>query len=532
MKVLGIDFGTTFTKASVLASGFNKNIPMPVALNPNAIDFGFGATRYAMPTVVSAANGNLSVGNQALNNKLMSDGFFDNFKTVLEREDEYASKELNITYHKLICKILEHVRECVAGNDSTNQNGSVADIENIVLTVPVSSVPSGNRWNRMMKAAKEVFPEVKSIEIIPEPVAAGYALLGERIHSDRKINGKHFIIYDFGGGTFDSTVLKVEDGQIFVVGKSVGSDDQQGWGGIYIDDLIRREYIRNGDTIRRAIESRKSLSPREKFNLETSLRTEPTKAKIELSKRDVYDFMRGDFSLTRKRFEDLCSPMISDTIKCTRNLLKSKEEEGFELSLKDIDTIFLVGGSSRMPMIARHWNEERTIGDKSGEQVNYGFKLSTCDIEVVATGAAFYPALKVSPEKLIKHGSHHLKKQRYSKAALCFQNAENGMGNYLLASLYYTGLIGRKRNYREAIRLFKEANNHQAHTMLAIMAFQGGQGMPRNHVVAKDHLALAGTSEITKALSKALNSNSGASNDLDKIYAYDPVASYVDTIID
>lgn len=528
MRTLGIDLGTTFTKATIFDSDANNGKPTRVALNTNAIDFGFGATRYAMPTVVSVANGCFYIGNLALNNKLICDAYFDNFKVVLERKEEYASEKLGITYHTLICKIFGHIRKCLAGE----QENTKLRVDKIVLTVPVSTVPFGNRWNRMENAAKEVFPEANSIEIIPESVAAGFALLGERIHSDKRINGKYFAIYDLGGGTFDATILKVENEQIFVVGKSVGSDDEQRWGGIYIDDLIRREYIKNGSVIRHTIESANSLSLKERFKLESSLRTEPTKAKIELSGHDIYEFVRGDFSITRKRFEELCSNMISDTIKCTRNLLKTKEDEGFDLSLKDIDTVFLVGGSSRMPMITKYWEEERTTGENNNEVVNYEFKLTKCDMEIVATGAALYPKLKVAPECLIKYGVRHLKKKCYSQAALCFQNAENALGNYLLGTLYYTGTIGHKRNYREAIRLFKESNTPLANTMLAIMAFQGGQGMLRNHAIAKDYLALAETSEITKALSNTLNSDNCSSKNLEKIYSYNPVSSFIDSFED
>lgn len=528
MRTLGIDLGTTFTKATIFDSDANNGKPIRVALNSNAIDFGFGATRYAMPTVVSIANGFFYIGNQALNNKLVCDAYFDNFKVVLERKEEYASDKLGITYYTLICKIFGHIRKCLVGE----QENTSLRVDKIVLTVPVSTVPFGNRWNRMENAARDVFPEANSIEIIPESVAAGFALLGQRIRSDRSIDGKYFAIYDLGGGTFDATILRVENEQIFVVGKSVGSDDEQRWGGIYIDDLIRREYIRNGSVIRHAVESVNSLSLKERFNLESSLRTEPTKAKIELSRHELYEFMRGDFSITRKRFEELCLNMISDTIKCTRNLLKTKEDEGFELSLKDIDTVFLVGGSSRIPMIAECWEEERTIGDNDKEAVNYDFKLSKCDIEVVATGAALYPMLKVASERLIRYGVRHLKKKRYSQAALCFQNAEDALGYYLLGTLYYTGIIGHKRNYREAIRLFKMSNTPLANTVLTIMAFQGGQGMPRNHAIAKDYLALSGTSEITKALSNVLKSNNCSSQDLDKIYGYDPVSSFIDSFED
>lgn len=528
MRTLGIDLGTTFTKATIFDSDANGGKLTQIELNSNAIDFGFGSTRYAMPTVVSVENGIFYVGNQALNNKLVCDAYFDNFKIVLERKEEYASEKLRITYHTLICKIFGHIRKCLVGE----QENANLRVDKIVLTVPVSTVPFGNRWNRMENAAKEVFPEANSIEIISEPVAAGFALLGEQIHSDKRINGKYFAIYDLGGGTFDATILKVENEQIFVVGKSVGSDDEQRWGGIYIDDLIRREYIKNGSVIRHDIASANSLSSKERFNLESSLRTEPTKAKIALSEKDVYEFVRGDFSLTKQRFEELCSNMISDTIKCMRNLLKTKEDEGFDLSLKDIDTIFLVGGSSRIPMITNGWEKERTIGDNSTETVNYGFKISKCDIEIVATGAALYPVRKVAPERLIRYGVRHLKKKCYSQAALCFQNAENALGNYLLGTLYYTGTIGNKRNYREAIRLFKESNEPLSNTVLAIMAFQGGQGMPRNHAIAKDYLALAGTSEITKVLSNALNSNNCSSENLDKIYGYDPLSSFIDSFED
>lgn len=72
----------------------------------------------------------------------------------------------------------------------------------------------------------------KDVIIIPEPEAAAYYLLGNRVRS-QEMNNKLFLIYDFGGGTFDTSIIKVYDEHIQVVDESVGSDNEQN-GEVYI----------------------------------------------------------------------------------------------------------------------------------------------------------------------------------------------------------------------------------------------------------------------------------------------------------
>ena len=86
MHSLGIDFGTTFTKASLYDSATKELIKVP--LNPNVLDFGFAKSEYAMPTVVSYLDGNFQVGQDAVNSRLMADISFDNFKVFLENKED------------------------------------------------------------------------------------------------------------------------------------------------------------------------------------------------------------------------------------------------------------------------------------------------------------------------------------------------------------------------------------------------------------------------------------------------------------
>lgn len=523
MISLGIDFGTTFTKATLYDS-VERRITR-VALNSKEVDFGFGPTRYVMPSVVCVVDGVYFTGDEAVNSKLVCDEYFDNFKTVLERTDDVASPDLGITYQTILNKIFEHVRDCIK-TDVTN-------IKKIVLTVPVSTVQEGNRWCRMKNAAQNVFSTALSIEIIPEPVAAGFALIGERIKSDKSINGKHFLIYDLGGGTFDATIFKVENGQIFIVGTSVGSDDEQKWGGIYIDDLIKRDYIINCPDLQQYIENARIGDSKVRYQLERYLRIEPTKAKIALSTQSQYTFPIGNYILTQGHFERLCDAMISDTIQSARSLLNSKVDECYEITLQDIDTIFLVGGSSRIPVIRQKWEEQRSIGTSFSEKVNYQYKLCECDLEVVATGAALYDSLKITSDRLIKYGVRHLRLGEYDKAALCFQNADNSYGKYLLGILYYKGLIGRKSNYRDAIKLFKQSQTEESYLLLGLMSFQGGQGMPRNHVFAKDCLSkVSESSQIVKDLKSAITTGNASEDSLNRIYGYDPLKTFIESYND
>jgi len=86
--------------------------------------------------------------------------------------------------------------------------------DDVVITVPASAKKGGVRYEFMLCCAKNV--GFNDVIIIPEPIAAAYYLLGDRVHS-KEMDEKLFLIYDFGGGTFDTSIIKVCDQQIQVI---------------------------------------------------------------------------------------------------------------------------------------------------------------------------------------------------------------------------------------------------------------------------------------------------------------------------
>lgn len=513
MKYLGIDLGTTYTKC-VIFDTERTDSHIKVELNSSQADFGFGKTKYAMPTAVlvdvSREERTYEVGTNAVNRKLYPGTFFfDNFKPELDYQEEDKCYDPVITYVEILSAIFSHVYTCA-------KLQSLSDFDRVVITVPASTVKNGPRWNKMEKAARNVFSEEISIDIILEPEAAGYALLKERLKEDGSINNKSFIIYDFGGGTFDTSIFKVIDEQIFIVGESVGSDEQTKLGGIYIDDLLRRDYISNGNEINKRIEILEKTSDlRLRLDTENLIREEPIRAKISMSNKDRYNYSLNDYCLTKSKFNSLIHPIIEETMVISTNLLKSKEEDGESLSLKDIHSVFLVGGSSKINMVSSSWKDVHSLN-------NCSFDIIESDLEIVALGAAMYNYVRVSKERLVELGLISLDQNEYNKAALYFRNAENADGYTLLGMLYYEGLIGNKCNYAKAVKYFKLSNNEDANLMLAKCAFHGRQGLPRNHELAKEYLKNAGQSNLAKKLEEALSS-SPSSSTLNYIYDYSPL---------
>lgn len=514
MKYLGIDFGTTFTKAAIFDS--EKNQTALVELNPDNTDFGFGKTKYAMPTVVlvniTPYNRSYEVGHKAQNMKRYPGTFvYENFKTSLDSENDCVQTNPDITYQELIQAVLTHIY-------NTAKLQTLSDFDRVVITVPASTIRNSPRWQRMYNAARNTFGSTIDIDIIYEPEAAGFALLNESLKKDSSIDGKTFLVYDFGGGTFDASVFQVKDEQIFVIGESIGSDDQRKWGGVYIDDIIRKDYRRNGSIVNTLIGDIENKSLREQMKIEEMLRMEPIKAKIALSTSKFYQFALMDYTLNVEHFNDLISPMIDDTIKYSKNLLELKADEGTELSLQDIKKIFLVGGTSRLQMIPNAWSKERNKNNKA-----LSFDIEHADIEIVAIGASKYNHLRVSPDRLIELGILRLSNKDYSQAALYFRNSETPLGNYLLGLLFFEGLIGNKRNYRKAIQYFEKSDNEQSNAMLAKCAFQGRLGLPRNHQMARKFLGKAGKLDLTNKIRTALDANSTSQEILTGIYNYKPI---------
>lgn len=209
------------------------------------------------------------------------------------------------------------------------------------------------------------------LRIINEPTAAAIAY-----GLDKKSEEKMVLIFDLGGGTFDVSLLCIDDG-IFEV-KSTAGDTHLGGEDFdnilmkyFIDEFKRKNKIDISDN-KRSLRRLKTACERAKRNLSSS-----NSASVELeSLCEGVDFFS---SITRARFESLCMNLFQ---KCIEPVTKVLQDAG--VSKSQIDDIVLVGGSTRIPKV-----QELLISFFNGKELNKGINPD----EAVAYGAAVQAAI-------------------------------------------------------------------------------------------------------------------------------------------
>lgn len=197
------------------------------------------------------------------------------------------------------------------------------------------------------------------LRIVNEPTAASLAYgLGLRADEDKTI-----AVYDLGGGTFDISILKISNG-IFEV---LATNGDTYLGGDDLDRAIMEHWAWLHEISSEALGSNKGLAQ--------ALRLKAEEAKKQLSATDYYDARLHNYELqlTREQLEELIRPLVEKTVECCR---KALADAG--LTVKDIDTVIMVGGSTRVPLV------KQTISGFFGRPVNDTLNPD----EVVALGAA------------------------------------------------------------------------------------------------------------------------------------------------
>jgi molecular chaperone HscA len=197
------------------------------------------------------------------------------------------------------------------------------------------------------------------LRIVNEPTAASLAY-GLGLHKEEE---KTIAVYDLGGGTFDISILRISNGIFEVLSTNgdtyLGGDDLdraivEYWmqeAGITIEDLHQNKELAQGLRLR-AEEAKKHLSSADEFSVEWN----------------------GDvLAITKEKFESLIRPLVDKTIRCCSNALADAQ-----LKVSDIDTIVMVGGSTRVPLV------KQSVSSFFGKPVNDSVNPD----EVVALGAA------------------------------------------------------------------------------------------------------------------------------------------------
>ncbi len=237
------------------------------------------------------------------------------------------------------------------------------EVTDAVITVPAYF----NEVQRQATKAAGKIAGFKVRRVLNEPTAAALAFLEPE-------GRKKLVVYDFGGGTFDVSVLQVING-VFEVKATLGDTSLGG------DDLDTKlvQWIMSEFKSETGIDlTRDNIAPQR-------VREAAERAKCELSMTQETDInlpfiatgesgpVHLEITITRKLFEELAGDLIKKTIPLCREAV---EDAG--MNIEDIDHIVLVGGSTRIPMVQKL--VEEFFNRKPAQSVNPD--------EVVALGAA------------------------------------------------------------------------------------------------------------------------------------------------
>lgn len=243
-------------------------------------------------------------------------------------------------------------------------------VKQAVVTVPAYF---GDKERRATIAAGEM-AGLEVLKIINEPTAAAVAYGINHLGSERRC-----LVFDLGGGTFDVTIIIIEGNSIRV--RSTAGDHQLGgkdWDDRLIKhlaDKFKKEY---------------NMDPLEDALATHELRGRCVSAKLTLTMRPE---VKIDFrykgrplrtTVTREEFEGLTADLLARTEEMTRYAL---QEANF--SIDDIDTVLLVGGSTRMPMVRKRIRE--MFNREPSTEINPD--------ECVALGAALTAALTAAHQQ-------------------------------------------------------------------------------------------------------------------------------------
>jgi molecular chaperone DnaK len=242
------------------------------------------------------------------------------------------------------------------------------EVTHAVITVPAYF--TDKQKNATRKAAQ--LAGLKVQKLLAEPTAAAIAYGVDNLKAGE---AKTVMIYDFGGGTFDLSILNIVDGQYLEAGTGgdrwLGGDDLDRALQSHILNRISKDY--NLSNIDKILEN---LKQTDRFKFEAKLREEVENIKMQLSssmsaqlimegfKDESGDWIDFDLTITREEFEKLAKPFIERTIELIDNLLK---EVGYNVSM--IDNILLVGGTSCIPLIKqmlskRYGSEKIKVSEK------------------------------------------------------------------------------------------------------------------------------------------------------------------------
>ena len=374
-KILGIDLGTTNSAMAVMEGGEprilenaegNRTTPSVVAVSKTGERLtGVLAKRQSITnpknTVFSVKR---LIGRKFSDQEVQRDKNWMPYE-ILEGEHggvQVRMGEKNHTPEEISAFILAKLK-----SDAEAKLGE--KIEEAVITVPAYFDDS---QRQATKNAGEI-AGLKVRRILNEPTAAALAY-GLNKHKNEQI-----VVYDFGGGTFDISVLEVGDDVVEV--KATGGDTHLGGDDFdkkIIEFLVDEYRKQEGVDISKdplALQRLKEAAERAKHELSVAVDTEINLPYITSDSTGPKHFL---MKMTRAKLESLVKEYIEHSIELTRETVTAPAPKGAGFDLKEIDEVILVGGQTRMPAI------QEAVKNLFGKEPHKGINPD----EVVAVGAA------------------------------------------------------------------------------------------------------------------------------------------------
>ena len=345
-KVVGIDLGTTNSCIAIMEGGNTIVIPNAegARTTPSVVYFDKSGERIV---------GQLAKRQQAMNPDRTVSSIkreMGTSKKIKIGDNEYYPQEISA----IILKKLKNDAEAFIGDTITDA----------IITVPAYF----NDAQRQATKDAGKIAGLNVLRIINEPTAAALS------YGIQKEDSQKVLIFDFGGGTFDISILELSNG-IFEVINTCG-DNKLGGDDIdiliinYLAEKFKKEYgidLRNDKT---AYQRLKEAAEKAKIELSTM---QSTRISLPFITADVTGPKHLEEELDRYQFEEMIAPLVDRTIELMNKAIKESQ-----IPISEIDKILLVGGSTRIPLV------QQRIKEITGKEPHKGINPDEC----VAIGAA------------------------------------------------------------------------------------------------------------------------------------------------